>query len=79
MAVVGSPRHSSIAGDGTRRHLSKEMASTLRTLDRQYWAQGHSILAPDGAAPQIELLEDEPNEEEKRFEDTKPVSCGDKL
>lgn len=35
--------------------------------------RGEGVIAPDASAPQVELLEDAPTDEEKKFEDNKPV------
>ena len=74
LSIVGSPRHSAIAGDRSRKVLSSERLSQLRALDQQSWMRGEGIIAPDASAPQVEMLEDAPTDEEKRFEDSKPVS-----
>ena len=74
LSVVGSPRHSAIAGDRSRKVLDSERLAQLRALDVQSWMRGEGIIAPDASAPQVEMLEDAPTDEEKRFEDNKPVS-----
>lgn len=75
LTVTGSPRHSSLAGDNTRKLLSREMGAHMRAIDLQSWRDGHGVIAPDAAAAHVELLEDEPSDEERLFEDKKPVGC----
>jgi hypothetical protein len=74
LSVIGSPRHSTLAGDETRKVLCRELAVHLRALDAEGWMRGEGVIAPDTSAPQVELLEDAPTEEEKIFEVHKPVS-----
>jgi hypothetical protein len=79
LSVVGSPRHSAIAGDRSRKVLDSERLAQLRALDVQSWMRGEGIIAPDASAPQVEMLEDAPTDEEKRFEDNKPVSLSARM
>lgn len=73
LVVVGSPRHSSIAGDISRKLLGPGMAAQLKAMDIQDWKKGMGVIAPEASDSQIELIEDSPTEEEKQFEDKKPV------
>lgn len=70
--IVGSPRHSAVAGDFSR--TVPGMRHFLAVLDEQEWQEGRSVLPPGNG-----VSAGEPSDEEIAFESKKPVRLGSVL
>ncbi|KAJ9114747.1 hypothetical protein QFC22_005623 [Naganishia vaughanmartiniae] len=76
MMIVGSPRHASIAGDfGRKWWLQPGDGDVARLADRREWEEGRSVISP-WTDSEVEVLEFEPLEEERTFEEAKPRANG---